>query len=275
MSEGTFSNSNLSGDEPAGFFSGKVAVVTGASSGIGQATALEFSRRGAVVVLAARDEEKLRFLELDIRAANGEALVVPTDVADEGSVAELVRRVVERYGGIDILVNNAGLGLSGAVGELRVEDLRYLYEVNVFGVVRCVQAALPHLRDGGRIVNVSSVVGKRSIPRVGGYSSSKFALNALTEALRVELADRRVRVTSVYPGTTVTGFSENSLRTGETKKGWRPKGVPAEKVARRLARAVERGERDAYVSVKDWFFVALVTLLPGVADRLIPTFIGE
>jgi NAD(P)-dependent dehydrogenase (short-subunit alcohol dehydrogenase family) len=256
-------------------FRGRVAIVTGASSGIGYATALELSRRGATVVAAARNEDRLRFLEREVLAANGEVLAVPADVASESSVEELVGRTVERFGGIDILVNNAGVGLSGRVEELRQKDLRYVFDVNVFGAVSCIQRALPHLRPGGNIVNVSSVVGKRSVPKVGGYSATKFALNALTDALRVELAGREIAVTSVYPGTTRTEFSDNSLRTGDTKKGWRPKGVPSEKVARRIARAIERRERDAYVSFHDRVFVALVTLAPGLADRGLRSWVGS
>src|SRR5918997_137590 len=196
---------------------GKIAVVTGASSGIGEATARALTGRGASVVLAARAEEKLRFLEREISAAGGRALSVKTDVTDRDSVETTVKRTIEEFGSLDILVNNAGLGLSGRVEDLRADDLRYLFEVNLGGPLICMQAALPHMRRGGRIVNVSSVVGKRAIPKVGGYCASKFALNALSDTLRVEVAGRGITVVSVYPGTTRTAFRETSRRTKDEK----------------------------------------------------------
>ena len=252
-----------------GTLKGKAAVVTGASSGIGEAAARALSVRGAAVVLAARAEEKLRYLEREILAAGGRALAVKTDVSDESSVEALVERAVEEFGSLDILVNNAGLGLSGRVAELRVEDLRYLFEVNLLGPLRCVQASLPHMTRGGRIVNVSSVLGNRAIPKVGGYCATKFALNALSDALRVEIAERGVTVTSVYPGTTRTAFRDNSRRTKDEKRGWRPRGVTPERVAQKIVRAAEEGGRDVYVTLPDRLFVAGATLAPGLFDRLL------
>ena len=248
---------------------GKVAVVTGASSGIGEATARTLAERGAAVVLAARNEEKLEFLAREISAAGDRALAVRTDVAEENSVGTMVERAVEEFGYLDVLVNNAGLGLSGRVEELRAGDLRYLFEVNLVGPLRCIQAALPNMRRGGRIINVSSVVGKRAIPKVGGYCATKFALNALSDALRVEIADRGIEVTSVYPGTTRTSFRGNSRRTKSEERGWRPKGVMPEKVAEKIVDAAEKGGRDVYITLPDRVFVAGTMLAPGIFDRLL------
>ena len=247
---------------------GKVAVVTGASGGIGEATARALAGRGAAVVLAARNEEKLRFLEREIFAAGGRALTVKTDVSDETSVEVMVERTLGEFDALDILVNNAGLGLSGRVAELRPDDLGYLFEVNLAGPLRCVRTALPHMPRGGRIINVSSVLGKRAVPKVGAYCATKFALNALSDALRVEISKRGVTVTNVYPGTTRTAFRENSRRTKEEERGWRPRGVPPERVAEKISCVAEKGGRDVYVTLSDRLFVAGTSLFPGLADRV-------
>ncbi len=248
---------------------GKVALVTGASSGIGEATARALAARGAAVALAARSEERLGFLVREISAAGGRALAVKTDVADKDSVRDAVERTVGEFGALNVLVNNAGIGLSGRVAELRPEDLRYVFDVNLLGPLNCVQAALPHMGRGGRIINVSSVVGKRAIPKVGGYCATKFALNALSDALRVEVADRGVTVTNVYPGTTRTAFRENSRRTKDEKRGWRPRGVMPEKVAEKISDAAESGGRDIYVTLPDRLFIAGTILAPGLFDRVL------
>lgn len=248
---------------------GKVAIVTGASSGIGEATARALSERGASVVLAARSLDRLGSLEREISASGGRVLAVETDVSDEASVRTMVEETVDAFDAVDVLVNNAGLGLSGRVAEVRADDLRYVFEVNVIGPLNCIQAALPHMRPGGRIINVSSVVGIRAIPKVGAYCSTKAALNALSDALRVEVAEKRITVTSVYPGTTRTAFRDNSRRTKDEKRGWRPKGVTPDRVAGKIARAAEKGNRDVYVTLPDRAYIAAVTLLPGVADRVL------
>ena len=248
---------------------GKVAIVTGASSGIGEATARELALRGASVVLASRAVDKLEGVQREISASGGLALAVETDVSERGSVETMVRRAVGELGSLDVLVNNAGLGLSGRIAEVRPEDVRHVFEVNALGPLNCIQCALEHMGEGGRIINVSSVIGRRAIPKVGAYCASKAALGALSDALRVEIAERGVTVTTIYPGTTRTSFRENSRRTGDEKRGWRPRGVTPERVAKKIAAAAERGPRDVYVTLPDRLFIAGVTLFPGLADRVL------
>ena len=254
---------------------GKVAVVTGASSGIGEATARELAARGASVVLASRAVDRLEALRRGISASGGLAIAVETDISDRTSVGAMFRRAVGEFGSLDVLVNNAGLGLSGRISEVRAEDLRHVFEVNTVGPLTCIQAAVPHMGEGGRIINVSSVVGKRAIPKVGAYCATKSALNALTDALRVEVAARGISVTSVYPGTTRTAFRENSRRTKSEKRGWRPKGVTPDRVAEKVANAAEKGPRDVYVTLSDRLFVAGVTLFPALADRVLRLWVED
>jgi NAD(P)-dependent dehydrogenase (short-subunit alcohol dehydrogenase family) len=246
---------------------GKVAIVTGASSGIGEATARELATRGAAVVLAARDSGRIEALRRGISASGGRALAVKTDVSERASVEATVGETLASFGSPDVLVNNAGLGLSGRVAQLRADDLRYVFEVNTIGPLNCIQAALPYMKRGGRIINVSSVVGRRAVPKVGGYCATKFALNALSDALRVEVADQGITVTSVYPGTTRTAFRENSKRTADERRGWRPRGVTPERAAQKIADAAEKGPRDVYVTLPDRIYVAATMLLPGLTDR--------
>ncbi|HEX9374270.1 MAG TPA: SDR family NAD(P)-dependent oxidoreductase [Roseiflexaceae bacterium] len=166
--------------------SDKTVIITGASAGIGAATARVFAAAGANVVLAARDATKLEALA---RGLAGRALVIPTDVADRAAVAALVEQTVAMLGGVDIVINNAGVGLAAPVADLSLEDFQRALSVDLFGPLALTQAALPHMRRRGRgqLIYVSSVVGLRALPYLGGYAAAKAALDRLTESLRVEL----------------------------------------------------------------------------------------
>ncbi len=184
-------------------------IITGASAGIGRETALEFARHGANVVLAARREGRLRDVAARCRDLGApEALVVPTDVAIAGEIEHLVQATMERFGRIDVLVNNAGFGFSGTIEETTEADMRELMDVNFMSAFIATRAVLPIMRRQrrGHIVNVSSVVGKIAFPFHGGYSATKFAMSAMTEALRGELDRSGVTVTAVLPASTRTEF---------------------------------------------------------------------
>jgi NADP-dependent 3-hydroxy acid dehydrogenase YdfG len=179
-----------------------VAIVTGASSGIGEATAEALADEGASVVLAARRADELETLADRIESGGGDALVVPTDVTEEDDIDSLVETVTDEYGRIDILVNNAGVMLVEPLERASRENLRQMVEVNLLGLMTLTHAVLPVMQDqeGGHIVNVSSVAGRRTAANFSGYNATKFGVNAFTEAVRKEVTSQNIRTTVVEPG---------------------------------------------------------------------------
>ena len=178
----------------------KVVLITGCSTGIGRDLAGRLARAGYTVVATAR---KLEALD-DLPAA----LKLPLDIASPDSVSGAVEQVIAQFGRIDVLVNNAGYAVRGAVEEVPVEQVRKMFDVNVLGTIRMIQAVAPHMRQqrAGRIINISSVAGKFFTPANGTYSATKFALEALSDALRVELAPFNIRVILIEPPSVKTAF---------------------------------------------------------------------
>lgn len=259
----------------------RVAIVTGASSGIGAATARALAQARAHVVLAARRQEQIAALAAELAAAYAvRTLAVPTDMSRPEEIARLVGRTVAEFGRVDILINNAGLGLQGDVADLAPADLRYLFDVNVFGAVQAMQAVIPPMRSqrGGMIVNISSILGKVVVPSLGmvgssaGYTASKYALNAFSAAARMELRSAGIHVVTVLPGVTRSEFNQHFLVTDrEQPQRVRRTGslmgvVPPERVAARIVRAIERREREVYITLKDRLFVLAATAAPGLFE---------
>jgi NAD(P)-dependent dehydrogenase (short-subunit alcohol dehydrogenase family) len=204
----------------------QVVVLTGASSGIGRETALEFARRGARLVLAARSQQALEEVAAEVARLGGEPLVVPTDVSDFDQVSLLAERAVERFGRIDTWINNASVSTYGLVEQMEVEEIRRVIEVNLLGPIHGMKAALPHLRraGGGVIVNVSSTLGKRAVPLQAAYCAAKHGLVAFGEALRLELRHARVpvQVVDVLPSSINTPLFEHAA----SKMGVLPRPIP-------------------------------------------------
>ena len=201
-----------------GSFRDQVVLITGASSGIGRETALTFARQGAAVALAARRRAQLEEVAAAVTAASGRVLVVPTDVTDLKAARASVAKVLRKWGRVDILINNAGILLPSPVERLAAADFEAMLRVNVFGALFMMQAVLPSMREHKRatIINVASLAGRRGITPLGGYCATKFALVALSEALRTELDTSKVHVGLVMPGVVDTpmaqGFNQDAAR---------------------------------------------------------------
>jgi clavulanate-9-aldehyde reductase len=186
--------------------SGKVVAITGASSGIGEATALACVEAGAAVALAARRADRIEALARRIGEAGGRAVATPADVGEEAQARAFVERAHAELGRLDALVNNAGVMLLGPIEGAPTEEWRRMVHVNVFGVLYCTQAALPLMRaqGSGEIVNVSSVAGRHARAGAGVYNLTKFGVGAFSEALRQETAGSGIRVTLIEPGAVAT-----------------------------------------------------------------------
>jgi NADP-dependent 3-hydroxy acid dehydrogenase YdfG len=195
---------------------GKVMAITGASSGIGEATALMAAAEGAKVSLAARRKDRIDALAERIRGDGGEAVAIETDVADEAQCQAFIDQTKEELGGVDILVNNAGVMLLGPVIGAPTEQWRQMVEVNVLGLLYCTHAVLPIMGEAGsgHIVNISSMAGRRASAGAGVYNLTKFGVVGFTEALRQECARAKVRTTVIEPGwvdTELQGHNEHPL----------------------------------------------------------------
>jgi clavulanate-9-aldehyde reducatase len=231
---------------------GKVAAITGATSGIGEATAFELAGAGAKVALAGRREDRLTALAERIEADGGRALAVPTDVGDEAQASAFVQRAHDELGGLNILINNAGVMLLGPVTGADTEDWRRMINANCFGVLYCTHAALPLLGEagGGDIVNVSSVAGRQASLGSAVYNMTKWGVNGFTEGLRQEALHAGIRVSVVEPGMVETELLEhntNPMVLEAAKKLLEQVGTPlsADDIARVILYIVSQPEHVA------------------------------
>ena len=249
----------------------QVIVITGASSGIGLATALEAARRGARVVLASRDEADIKSAADQIVAQGGQATPVVVDVGDQASVEALAEQAVAAYGRIDTWVNNAGVSIYGRIEEVPLDDAQRLFETNYWGVVHGSLAALPHLKkQGGALINVGSELSETAFPLQGHYAASKHAVKGFTDTLRIELHEQGagIAVTLIQPAAIDTPYPQHAMNY----LGVEPKHVPPvyapEIVADAILACAESPHRNLRVGGAAKMFTMIEKVAPSLGDRM-------
>lgn len=248
---------------------GTVVVITGATSGIGRETARAFARGGAKLVVAGRREERLQELVDEIEGRGGEALAVRTDVAEQEQVERLVTRTLKRFDRLDTLINNAGVAIAAPFEEQSLDDFRRVMDVNFWGAVYGCKAAVPVMRgqpNGGLIINISSILGKRGMPFETAYCASKFALAGFSEALRTEVMAQSIDVSTIFPGAVESEIWESASNSaGMEMPGLIPK-FPARELARIIVQDARFPQPEIVMSLDAQAINFFNRLAPGMMD---------
>ena len=259
---------------------GRVTLITGGSRGLGLQMARDFAAEGCRIAICARDAEELRRAEEDIRGRGGEVWSAVCDVADRQQVDDLIRGVIEHYGRLDILVANAGTIQVGPVDQMQIEDFENAMNVMFWGVLYPIWAALPHMteRHRGRIVTITSIGGKVSVPHLLPYSCAKFAAVALSEGLRTELAPKGIKVHTIVPGLMRTGSHLNALFKGRHEEEFRWFGLgasmpgvsmSAERASAQIVDAVKRGRSERILSAPAQAFTRFHAAFPELSQAIL------
>ncbi|TVR82068.1 MAG: SDR family oxidoreductase [Chitinophagaceae bacterium] len=254
-------------------FKGKVVIITGASSGIGEALARSFSKTGAKIVLAARSLEKLNALQKELHNENPNIIVVKTDVSEEDDCQNLINRALSEFNHIDILINNAGISMRALFEDLDLSILKKLMDVNFWGMVYCTKYALPHLlKSKGSVVGISSIAGYRGLPARSGYSASKFAMQGFLESLRTENLYKGLHVLTVCPGFTSSNIRNQALTADGSSQKETPldekKIMSAEEVSQRVLKAILKRKKIIILTTLGKLTVFLNKWFPGYMDKL-------
>jgi len=237
--------------------------------GIGEALARAFASRGARVMMSSRDAAKLTEARNRVGALE-RTMAVPCDVRDRQQIEALVCVTKDAFGRIDVWINNAGHGMLDSVSSMSMDECRKMFDTNLFGAIECMQAVVPALKaqGSGTIINISSVVGHLPVPHMGAYSATKHALNAISEAARLELESSGIRVISVCPGRIRTNFGVNAVKGTEVKRmgGALQRGISPERCARAIVRGYMRGTREVFVPWHGWIVSHLYEMFPGMVE---------
>ncbi len=256
---------------------GKTVLITGASSGIGAALAREYAQRGAHLILVARRLDRLEALAAQLRSPDRKVLVYSVDLTRDGDLAKILPIALQETHSLDIVIANAGFGVVGAVELLQLDDYRRQFEINVFGVLRTVQAVLPALkRSRGRLALVGSVNGYISLPNNSAYAMSKFAVRALADSLWYELARYGISVTHIAPGFVASEIRQVDNR-GRFLDGAKDPIPPwmvasADRAARIIARAIAWRRRERSITAHGWWIIRLIQHFPSFCHYFIRLF---
>jgi short-subunit dehydrogenase len=249
----------------------RVVAITGASAGIGRATALRLAKDGASLILCARRRELLKATAEDVIRNGGQALPIVADVTSEADMNDLVSRGVERFGRLDVMMCNAGFGLYGALDQIPADKMRQVINVNYVGSYLAIRAALPVFRrqGSGHILIISSIVGQRGIPYMGAYAATKSAQVGMAECLRAELQGTGIHVSIVFPVSTDTEFfAVMKQASGFATRALGPR-QSADTVANAIAKAIERPRPEVYPYPRARGLVLFNAIAPGWCDRLV------
>lgn len=252
----------------------KVVIVTGASSGIGKALAVEAAGRGAKVVLAARNEAKLAQLMASLPGGEAQHLLVKTDVSIETECQHLIEETIKKYGRIDVLINNAGISMRALFAETDLKVIKQLMDINFWGTVYCTKYALPLLlKSKGTVAGVSSIAGFKGLPGRTGYSASKFAMHGFLEALRIENLKKGLHVLIACPGFTASNIRNTALAADGAAQGESPRDeagmMSAEEVAQSILKAVLKRKRTLVLSRQGKLTVLLNKIIPAKLDQMV------
>lgn len=255
-------------------FKDKVIIITGASSGIGKACAIEFATQGAKVVLAARRERELKKVEYQICKKRGEAISVKTDVKNIEDCKNLIEKTVEKYRRIDVLINNAGISMRAAFEDVDLFVIKELMDTNFYGAVYCTKFALPYLlKQKGTVIGISSISGLTPLPGRTAYSASKHAMDGFFNTLRLENIKKGLNVLVVHPGFTSSNIRNIALNNNGKPQKETPRNeeemMSAQRVAKIIAKATLKGERDLILTAQGKLVVWLHKNFPSITDRII------
>ena len=254
-----------------------IIIITGASSGIGAATARRLAREQVCLTLAARREGRLQELAKEVEALGSEALIVPTDVTQRSDIRRMLHATQERWGRVDVLLNNAGISFDEPLVELKPDRIRTEVAVNLIAVIECSQAVLPAMvrRGSGHIINVSSVAGLIGLPGMSLYSATKFGVIGFSEALMREVHRYHIRVTAFCPGYVMTNFSPFLEKVSAGEKGLRkPAGLMnPDYIARRISQVIHHPRRQVILPYFWSLLAAGARMSPEIASYIVPWFI--
>lgn len=252
----------------------KVVIITGASSGIGEALAYEFASKGSKIVIGARSHDRLAQISEDIKQRGGEVVFAQTDISIENDCRNLILTAIENFGKIDILINNAGISMRAVLEDTDLSVIKRLMDVNFWGTVYCTKYALPYiLKQKGSIAGVSSIAGIIGLPGRTGYSASKFAINGFLQSLRTENIKKQLHVLVAYPGFTASNIRTTSLSATGTAQGESPrdegKMMTSEEVAKHIYHAILKRKNRIVLTGEGKLVNAISKFFPKILSTMV------